>query len=71
VNVAVVLSGQCKSLQMLGLLLAFSHWAAKFQGWAWLSISMFFPLRLLVKMVLSLDLQSIKGTFVFAPGYVS
>ena len=56
---------------MLGLLLAFSHWAAKFQGWAWLSISMFFPLRLTVKMVLALDLQSIKGTFVFAPGYVS
>jgi hypothetical protein len=45
-NVAVVLLGQCRPTDAWALLLAFSHWAAKFQGWA---MSMFFPLRLMVK----------------------
>jgi len=60
-NVAVVLLGQCRPTDAWAQLLAFSHWAAKFQGWA---MSMFFPLRLMVKMVLSFDLQL--GAFVFA-----
>jgi hypothetical protein len=45
-NVAVVLLGQCRPTDAWALLLAFSHWAARFQGWA---MSMFFPLRLMVK----------------------